>query len=143
LKGPIQSVEITWLIHATEDRQKVEEALAEFLAIDSEPAVDRLEGHFGNEILNLKIHLIGEEAMAAFQEIVARLPDGLKKELVANMGAFLDEHSALFLRLDKQLLVAGTLAFGSRDSVRLKVKPRLFLLKGKAAQFYAGMIGGS
>lgn len=79
----------------------------------------------------------------AFQGVVARLPKDLKAVLVANIGAFLDEHSAFFLRLDKQRLVAGTLALGSGDSVRLKVKPRQFLLKRGAAEFYASLIGGS
>ena len=142
MKGPIQSVEVTYLIHATEDQRKVEEAIEKALSIEAQPVVERLEGHFGNEILSVRIHLIGEEANLAFQGVVARLPKDLKAELHANVGAFVDEHSAFFLRLDKQQLVAGTLAFGSGDSVRLKVKPRLFLLKGGAAQFYARLIGG-
>jgi RNA binding exosome subunit len=143
LKGPIQSVEITYLIHATEDQQKVEGAIAKVLAIKAQPVVERLEGHFGNEILSVRLHLVGEEANLAFQVVVARLPEELKAGLLENIGAYLDEHSAFFLRLDKQQLVAGTLALGSGDSVRLKVKPRLFLLKGGAAEFYARLLGGS
>ncbi|HLQ06888.1 MAG TPA: RNA-binding domain-containing protein [Nitrososphaerales archaeon] len=143
MKGPIQSVEITYLIHATEDQQKVEGAIARVLAIKARPVVERLEGHFGNEILSERLHLIGEEANLAFQGIVARLPKDLKAGLLANIGAFLDEHSTFFLRLDKQQLVAGTLALGSADSVRLKVKPRLFLLKEGSAEFYARLIGGA
>jgi RNA binding exosome subunit len=142
LKGPIQSVEITYLIHATEDQQKVEASIAKVLAIKAQPVVERLEGHFGNEILSARLHLVGEEANLAFQVVIARLPKDLKAGLLANIGVFLDEHSAFFLRLDKQQLVAGTLALGSGDSVRLKVKPRLFLLKGGATEFYASMIGG-
>ncbi|MDA4120570.1 MAG: hypothetical protein OK413_00500 [Thaumarchaeota archaeon] len=143
MKGPIQSVEITYLIHATEDQQKVEASIAKVLAIEAQPVVERLEGHFGNEILSVRLHLVGEEANLTFQLVVARLPKDLKAGLLANLEAFLDEHSAFFLRLDKQQLVAGTLALGSGDSVRLKVKPRLFLLKGGAAEFYARLIGGS
>jgi RNA binding exosome subunit len=143
LKGPVQSVEITYLIHATEDQQKVERAIAEVLAINAQPIVERLEGHFGNEILSVRLHLSGEEANLAFQGVVARLPKDLKARLLANVGAFLDEHSAFFLRLDKQQLVAGNLALGPGDPVRLKVKPRLFLLKGRAAEFYANLIGES
>ncbi len=143
MKGPIQSVEITYLIHATEDQQKVEGAIAKVLAIKAQPVVERLEGHFGNEILSVRLHIVGEEANLAFQVIVARLPKDLKAGLLANIGAFIDEHSSFFLRLDKQQLVAGTLASGSGDSVRLKMKPRLFLLKGGAAEFYARLIGES
>ena len=143
MKGPIQSVEITYLIHATEDQQKVEGAIIKVLAIEAKPVVQRFEGHFGNEILSVRLHIVGEKADLAFQGVVARLPKDLKAGLLANIGAFVDEHSSFFLRLDKQRLVAGTLALGSGDSVRLKVKPRLFLLKGGAAEFYAGLIGES
>jgi len=115
----------------------------EFRAAGEMVVVERLEGHFGNEILSVRLHLVGEEANLAFQGVVARLPKDLKVGLLENIGAHLDEHSAFFLRLDKQRLVAGTLALGSGDSVRLKVKPRLFLLKGGAAEFYARLIGGS
>jgi len=142
LKGPIQSVEVTYLVHATEDQKKVGEALDRVLAIKTQPVVEQLEGHFGNEILSVKLHLTGEEAARAFQGVVASLPKNLKADLIANIGSFLDEHSALFLRLDKQRLISGTLALRSGDSVRLKVKPRLFLLKGGAAEFFASLIGG-
>ncbi|HEV2226391.1 MAG TPA: RNA-binding domain-containing protein [Nitrososphaerales archaeon] len=143
MKGPIQSVEITYLIHGTEDEQKVEGAIVKVLAIEAQPAVERLEGHFGNEILSVRLHIVGEEANLAFKAVVARLPKDLKAGLLGNIGAFIDEHSSFFLRLDKQQLVAGTLALGSGDSVRLKVKPRLFLLKGGAAEFYGRLIGES
>jgi RNA binding exosome subunit len=143
LKGPIQSVEVSYLVHATEDQKKVEEALDRLLAVEVQPVIERLEGHFGNEILSVKLHLTGEEAAKAFQNVVASLSKHLRAELVANVGAFLDEHSALFLRLDKQRLVSGTLALGSGDSVRLKVKPRLFHVKGGATEFYANLIGGT
>lgn len=142
MKGPIQSVEVTYLIHATEDQQKVEESIAEVLAIKVQPVIERLEGHFGNEILSVRLHLIGEEATEAFKGVVARLPKDLRVGLVSNIREFLDEHSALYLRLDKQRMVVGTLALGSGDTVRLKVKPRLFLLKGGAAEFYASLMGG-
>ena len=142
MKGPIQSVEVAYLIHATEDQQKVDEAIAAVLAIKVQPAIERLEGHFGNEILSVRFHLIGEEAMEAFDGLAAKLPEDLRAVLVSKIGEFLDEHSAFYLRLDKQKLMAGTLALGSRDTVRLKVKPRLFLLKGGAAEFYVSLIGG-
>ena len=143
LKGPIQSVEVTYLIHATEDKARVEGAIAKVLAIEAQSVVERLEGHFGNEILSARLHIVGEEANLAFRAVLARLPKDLKAALLANIGAFIDENSSFFLRLDKQRLVAGTLALGSGDSVRLKVKPRLFLLRGRAAEFYARLIGES
>ncbi|MDA4125688.1 MAG: hypothetical protein OK452_00580 [Thaumarchaeota archaeon] len=143
MKGPIQSVEVTYLIHATEDEKKVEEAVGRVLAVKAQPVIERLEGHYGNEILSVRLHLTGDEAARALESLVERLPKDLKAGFLTNIGAFVDEHSSLFLRLDKQKLVSGTLALGSGDSVRLKVKPRLFLLRGRAAELYASLIGGS
>ena len=142
MKGPIQSLEVTYLIHATEDQQKVHEAIAAVLVVKVQPVIERLEGHFGNEILSVRLHFVGEEAMEAFRGVVARLPKDLKASLVSRIGELLDEHSAFYLRLDKQKLVVGILALGSGDTVRLKVKPRLFLLKGGAAEFYVSLIRG-
>jgi RNA binding exosome subunit len=142
LKGPIQSVEVTYLVHATEDKMKVEGAVGRLLGITIQPVVERLEGHFGNEILSVKLHLTGEEAAKAVKSVITSLPDDVRAELVANTSEYLDEHSAFFLRLDKQRLVSGILAIGAGDSVRLKLKPRLFLVKGGAPEFYAKLIGG-
>lgn len=143
MKGPIQSVEVTYLVHATEDQEKVRTSVARLLAVASEPEVEGLEGHFGNRIIKSRYHLTGEEAARAFEHLVEMMPAATKKEVVAGIAAYVDEHSALFLRLDKQRLVAGSLSLGSGDSVRVKVKPRVFLLRGSAPQFFARLVGGT
>ncbi len=142
LRGPIQSVEATCLVHATEDPPKVEAALEGLLGTQATPLFEKLEGHFGNEILRAKLHLTGDDASRAFERLVSRLPAGVRSELLANLSSYLDEHSALFLRFDKQSLVSGSVALGSADSVRVKVKPRGFMLKEGAASFYARLLGG-
>ncbi|MDE1853111.1 MAG: hypothetical protein KGI38_05095 [Thaumarchaeota archaeon] len=141
MKGPIQSVEVSYLLHQTEDPVKVQAAVGDLLGVKSGPETESLEGHFGNEIVRARFHLTGEDAEAAFKGLVSRMPGGMKKEIAAGISAFLDEHSAFFLRLDKQRLVGGSLALSGGDSVRIKVKPRIFMLKGGARQFYLGLLG--
>jgi RNA binding exosome subunit len=143
LKSLIQSVEVTYLVHATESPEKVGAAVAELLGAGAGPALERLEGHFGNDILRARVHLTGRGAQEAFEHIVAKMPEKLKKEIIHGMGSLVDERSALFIRLDKQSLVTGTMALGTGDAVRLKVKPRIFLVKGGAAQFYARLMEGA
>lgn len=140
--GLVQSVEVTYLIHATEDPGRIGAAVARVLATSTLPETELLEGHFGNQIVKARLHLTGEEAARAFENAVVKMPRGMKKEIISNIGSFLDEHSALFLRLDKQLLVSGSLSLATGDAVRIKVKPRIFLVKGGAAQFYSRLIGG-
>jgi len=143
LKGPIQSVEVTYLVHATEDPKNLEAAVARLLGVAVEPEVEELEGHFGNRISKSRVHLTGEEAARAFRSTVERLPPAVKKEIISDLGSYLDEHSALFLRFNKQLLVSGSLALASGDPVRMKVKPRIFLVKGGAPQFFSQLMGGT
>ena len=141
MKGPIQSVEVSYLLHATEDPQRLDEAVKAMISSDTPPDVEELEGHFGNRILRVRFHLTGDEASRAFSGIVARLPQQLRDDLTNNLGTHLDEHVALFLRLDKQRLVSGFLAMGTADPVRVKVKPRTFLLRGGAQQLYSRLLG--
>lgn len=133
---------MTWLVHATEDGEKIGGAVARLFGASAPPRVERLEGHFGNEILKARVHLTGEEAARATRSLFSALPGAVKAAIVADLDRFVDEHSALFLRLDKQALVTGSLALGSGDPVRVKVKPRLFIVKGSAPQFYSGLMGG-
>jgi len=143
MKGPIQSVEVTYLVHATEDPDTLRRAVSALLGSSAEPEVEQLEGHFGNTIVKVRLHLTGDEASDAFRSVLQTIPSGLKREILSDIASFLDEHSAFFLRLDKQRLVAGSPALGSGDAVRLKVKPRLFLVKGSAPKFYEQLIEGS
>ena len=143
MKGPIQSVEVTYLVHATEDPDTLRRAVSALLGSSAEPEVEQLEGHFGNTIVKVRLHLTGDEASDAFRSVLQTIPSRLKREIVSDLASFLDEHSAFFLRLDKQRLVAGSPALGSGDAVRLKVKPRLFLVKGSAPKFYEQLIEGS
>jgi RNA binding exosome subunit len=143
VKGPIQSVEVTYLLHATEDEEKVANAVGALLYVNGAEEVEELEGHFGNPIKRVRVHLTGEQASQGLERLLGKMPEGLRKEVVGALGKHLDEHNALFLRFDKQSLVSGSLSLGEKDPVRVKVKPRGFMMKGGAAQFFADMLAGS
>jgi RNA binding exosome subunit len=130
------------MVHSTEDQAKVEAAVARVLSVAAQSDVERFEGHFGNEILRVRLHFVGDEAGKAFENIVGKLPRNLRNYLVRDITPWVDEHSALFLRFDKQLLVKGSLGLDASDPVRVKVKPRSFQIKGSGSQFFANLIGG-
>jgi RNA binding exosome subunit len=142
LKGPIQSVEVTFILHATEDSDRVVSAVLRLLGTTRVPEFEHLEGHFGNVIIRARLHLEGAEAGEAFANVVSVMPQSVRVEIIKGMASFMDEHSALFIRLDKQLLISGSVQLGFGDSVRIRVKPRIFLLKGGAARFYTELLGG-
>lgn len=141
MKGQILSLEVAYLVHATEDPAKIGDAVSRFLSRQTAPEVERLEGHFGNPILKARVHLTGEEASEALAKALAKIPRPLRASVVADLPLFMDEHSALFLRLDKQSMVFGPLRLGGSDPVRIKVKPRLFQLKGPASRLYRELLG--
>jgi len=140
VKGVLQSLEVTYFVHATEDQEKVRRAVARLLGRDPDPEVESLEGHFGNKILRARVHLTGEDAEPAFGHLVESLPAGVLDQIASELGSHLDEHSAFFVRLDKQSLVSGAVSLGTSDPVRVRVKPRIFLVKGGAASFYARLM---
>ena len=140
MEGLIQSVEVTYLVHATEDAAKIQRAVAGVLGNEAPPETEALEGHFGNPILKARVHLKGADAEAGFRRLVGMMPERVVDEVLSGMGVRLDEHSALFLRLDKQSLMAGAVSLGSSDPVRVKVKPRRFMIRGGALGFYSRLL---
>jgi RNA binding exosome subunit len=143
LKGPIQSVEVSYLLHETEDPEKVGRAVKRAFSLTVQPEVEQLRGHFGNSIARVSVHLTGAEAAAAFEGMLAGLRPATRRELGTDATPSLDDHSALVLRFDKQRLVGGELVVGSKEPIRIRVKPRAFLMKGGAREFYARLFGGT
>ncbi len=141
MKGAIQSFDVSYLLHATEDPETVSLAVREIFASDASFETEEMEGHFGNAIKKVDLHLHGDEASKAFQELTSKLPSTLRGELVRDLDKYVDEHSSLFLRLDKQKLVRGELSLGSSDVIRLKVKPRAFVMKGHGREFFTNLLG--
>jgi RNA binding exosome subunit len=143
LESRIQSVEVSYLVHSTEDQQKLSRRVEEMLKMDVQGKADELEGHYGNKIVRVSYRITGGSASSFFANLASSLPEEVKKELSKDLERMVDEHSALYLRLDKQSLVSGRLALGGVESVRLRVKPRLFLLRGGAVEFYRESLGAS
>ncbi len=137
----IQSLEVSYLVQATEDEEKIRKAVATLLG--GEPPVERqeAEGHYGNRIIWIRHHLTGGEAEAALGAIVARLGKEERAAILGELDSLLDEHNSLYVRLSKQVLVEkGAAVPASSDPIRLKVKPRSFLLKGDPGRFYARLL---
>ncbi len=67
-----------------------------------------------------------------------------RKAILADLRSGLDEHNALYIRLSKQVLVMnGAAVLASSDPIRVRVKPRSFLVKGDPAAFYERLFGRS
>ena len=140
MKGPIQSVEVSYLVHATEDSGKISAAVESVLGTAGEPKSEEMEGHFGNAIVRVTHHLTGEDASNAFASLASKMSPSLKQQLRSEVEDHLDEHSAFYFRLDKQRLVEGKLQLAEADPVRIRVKPRRYMVKGGAASLFSGLL---
>jgi RNA binding exosome subunit len=142
LKSTLESLDISYILHETEDMEKVNSVVSLLVGAETSPGVEMLTGHFGNSIKRVSFHLHGDDATKSFARLVERLPQALKGELVKNIDRSLDEHSSLFLRFDKQRLIRGEFAVGTSDVVRLKVKAGAFMMKGRASDFFISLLEG-
>ena len=92
----------------------------------------------------VRLHLTGDQAEAAFREIVSLIDADERRAILGDLGAVMDEHNALYIRLSKQVLVMkGSAVLASSDPVRVKVKPRSFVVKRDPEGFYASVFEGS
>ena len=135
----IQSVEVSFLVHATEDESRLVEAVNSFFSL-SEPEVEALEGHFGNKISHVTYSVTRGEASRLFSRIAALLSGEETVAILGDRGRNIDERGALYLRFSKQELLGGRLILAESDPVRVKFKPRGYM-RGDPAAFYASMLG--
>ncbi|MDG7010515.1 MAG: hypothetical protein JRN57_00200 [Nitrososphaerota archaeon] len=141
LPGKAVTVEVTYLVHETEDEGRIDSAVGELIGSPGPYEKQALEGHFGNRILRARVHLTGGDADGAVGRIMGALPAEARRRISSSIGSMLDERSAFYLRLDKQSLVSGAAALGTGDAVRIRVKPK-WLPRDRAEEFYLGLLGG-
>ncbi len=119
------SVEVSVLIHATENENKVLSAIFDFIGQPRESVnVESLktDGHWRNPIIRYKISVnVGVDNI--FEKIFAKLvksygEDDVKKYVENNT----DRKRVLYARLDKQKFCLGKAIIYDRDSIRLVFK---------------------
>lgn len=131
---------MSYLLHATEDANKVAAAVRELVEGEASFEFEEMEGHFGNSIRKVSMHLRGEDATRAFARLTEKMPGALRRSVARDIDNLVDEHASLYLRFDKQRLVRGEIAEGYDEAVRVRVKPRAFLMHGRAREFFLGQI---
>ena len=143
MKGAIQSVHVSYFVHLTEDPDRLTAAVLDILGTSAAPDSEELLGHHGNRILRVTFALDGEEASSALRALASRLDPEARAKLLDELQDLIDEHSALHFRLDKQSVFGGRVKLGGKETIKVKVKPRLFLIKGGAPSLYRGLFEGA
>jgi len=143
VSSSVQSVEVSYFVQMTEDEGRVRKAVAALVGGEFPEERQEAEGHFGNAILWVRVHITGDEAESAFRGVVSHLEPEDRKAILGGLGAMLDEHGALYIRLSKQVLVMrGSAVLASSDPIRVKVKPRSYVMKRDPEGFYSRLFEG-
>jgi hypothetical protein len=122
---PIAYVDIRVFAHATEDLEKVLEAVRNTLPSDSVDIVafgrTALTGHHGNPITLLEARIKNRKMAQAFLDKLASGLSLIDKEALSSEIARHLEKGNLYIRLDKQSAFSGELKLGSTDAIHLRI----------------------
>ncbi len=119
------SIEISILIHATENKNKVLESIVEFIG-QSNDSLEiqsiKTEGHWKNSILRLIIS-INMDADKIFNKLYTHLVEVYgETDTNTYIKTNTDKKGFFYTRLDKQRFCIGKIILSDRDSVRMVFK---------------------
>jgi RNA-binding protein len=119
------SIEISILIHATEDENKVLKPVLEFIEQSAESIkIDfiKTEGHWKNPIHRLVIS-VDKEPDKIFKKLYTKLVENYSEnEADSYIKTNTDKKGYFYIRLDKQKFCIGKIIFSDRDSIRMIFK---------------------
>lgn len=120
------SVTISFFIHSTEDEDRLLKAVENKFALEPEEvATEKITGHFGNDMISVRAHLVGERAQETATRIVESLAKNARNSIRAELQRSLDEHDSLYLRLDRQTFGESSLSLSDEEPIRIKLKPKV------------------
>ena len=122
-------VKIDWILHATEDFQKIAEPLNELLGIEKEEIIKQnLSGHFGNPIFMLHAELKKKRADQFIKKLVSLIPQDIMMEILTNIEDLIFE-SSMYIRFSKQNLVKRILIPEEKDPIRIAIYAPTYVKK--------------
>lgn len=118
------TAEISIIVHATENQDKILQSINNVLYISPDRfSSTSSEGHWGNKILLLSAVLESTEA----NSLIARILSGLNKidrhSLSDFFDNYIDEKGNLYIRLDKQRMCQRRTSLSDNDSIRIRLRP--------------------
>lgn len=127
LDNLVESVEISFLVHATEDIDRllltVRNIIPKQNVEELEFVIDNMRGYYGNPISKVKT-VIRNKSVAS--ELVLNIANRIRFDdkaiLKSDIRQCVDDSGTLYIRLDKQAIFKGDIIFGSSDPIRMKIK---------------------
>ncbi|MEA2090040.1 MAG: RNA-binding domain-containing protein [Thermoproteota archaeon] len=123
---PVTYIDIRFFVHATEDLDKVMDAVSHVLPLRYADEIvfkrNKVEGHFGNPISFFQTRIRKKEIVkAVIEKLSSNLSILEKEKLRAEIHQHLEKGS-FYLRLDKQAAVQGELKLSVADPIHFHVR---------------------
>ena len=126
---PIAYVDIRFCAHATEDLDKVTEAVHNILPSNKREEVtfnkSCVEGHYGNPITFFETRIKDKETINALVENLSANLSSLDKKTLGNQINRYVEKGSLYIRLNKQSALQGKIKFAFSDPIRVRIRFRI------------------
>lgn len=129
-------IRLTAFIHATEDEDKVLDAIATFIpeGIDEEDVifdVNETTGFFGNPLKVVNVEIKRSRAVRKFIEYFKELlSEGDKRYILENLEEKVDEEGTLYIRFNKQRAYLGEVEIDEgADVIQVRIKLKAFPMR--------------
>ena len=127
------SAKISAITHATEDPEKVAQAIRNlyFGGMPTDSTMNRVKGHHGNEIVTLVFTIRNAKNVEKLlQNIWSGFSQLDKTEIHSTFASRIDSRGTLFLRIDKQDSLRGTIRLENSDPIKIEISFRTKSPKG-------------
>jgi RNA binding exosome subunit len=122
---PIGYVDVRFSVHATEDLERVKQAVYNLFPTtridDIELKKDAVKGHYGNPIILCMMRTKNEELIKTLVEKLASALDPYDKEKISEECQRFPDKSNLYLRLDKQAAFNDELRLRRDDPIHIRL----------------------
>jgi RNA binding exosome subunit len=123
------NAKIEMILHATEDYQKISEALYDMFVIDRDKiTVQRLSGHFGNPILMLYVEMKKKTAEIFLKKLVSVIPKTQFTHILEDLEERIHD-STLYLRFSKQKFIKKILTLEEKDPIKISIYTPVYVKK--------------
>ncbi len=128
-------VTIDVIIHATEDISKIYQSFEKLLDLKEENfTILETTGHYDNPIILLNAKIVKKEAQNFMKKLLGILSIEQINELIEEIEERTVD-SRFHMRLDKQELLKGNLAFREKDTIKIKIYTPIYNKKNTVKTF--------
>ena len=132
-KLPIAYVDIRFCAYATEDIDKVMDAVHNILPSNKREKLtfnkSHVEGHYGNPIILFETRIKDKETVRALVENLSAMFSSLDKEELDRTINRCFEKGSIYIRLDKQAAFQSKIKFATSDPIRIRIRFKISKLE--------------